>query len=577
MADLRRPEAAGIPVGTILGGRYQLDRKIAIGGMAEVWAGTDRVLRRPVAVKLLKPALLKQAAAVERFRREAVAAAKVRHPNVVAVYDTLTGQGYEAIVMELVEGISLRRRLDDQPRLPLGEVVAIATGVTRALGSAHQHGLVHRDIKPANILLSADGRVLLSDFGIAKGESGGEPGEPIDLTNEHVMLGTAKYLSPEQVTGHPLDGRSDLYALGAVLYESLTGRPPFLADDDVSTALARLRTEPVAVHRLRSDVPKSLEQLVHGLLARDAARRPDDASVVLDRLADLDVERRNRPAARRTEPRSSDPRPTPAPRTAARPARAADDRSGPQRVSSRPPATPARGQRPIVERDPTVEVPTDPTPRGSRLSRPQVNDERSRTPAVVGLLLLAAIVVTAVLLASSKLGTDAIRDNSGLPEAGSDTTVVAAPLSNDPLIVTVRDFDPLGDGQERPDILDRVHDNDSTMGWGSEQYKHRTLASKLGVGLILTVDKRTPDDVVVIETDMRNWAVQIFVSDTQGAKLSDWGDPVTQGVELTGTNTLSLGPTLGREILVWFTDPGDDGPPFWVRVGEIRVKTIPAG
>ncbi len=129
MADLRRPEAAGIPVGTILGGRYQLDRKIAIGGMAEVWAGTDRVLRRPVAVKLLKPALLKQAAAVERFRREAVAAAKVRHPNVVAVYDTLTGQGYEAIVMELVEGISLRRRLDDQPRLPLGEVVAIAVGV----------------------------------------------------------------------------------------------------------------------------------------------------------------------------------------------------------------------------------------------------------------------------------------------------------------------------------------------------------------------------------------------------------------------------------------------------------------
>ncbi|HAP77879.1 MAG TPA: hypothetical protein DCR14_17575 [Acidimicrobiaceae bacterium] len=198
----------------ILGQRYRLERRLAQGGMAEVWLATDLSLTRQVAVKLLKPSLAADPVLAERFRREAIAVAQLSHPNIVAVYDAIEekigGETRQAVVMQLVNGKSLRQLLDEQKRLSPDLTMHIGACVAAALDSAHRSGLVHRDVKPGNILVTPDGRVLLTDFGIAKGlDSDGD-----DLTSPNVMMGTAKYLSPEQVRGRRLDGRADLYSLG---------------------------------------------------------------------------------------------------------------------------------------------------------------------------------------------------------------------------------------------------------------------------------------------------------------------------------------------------------------------------
>ena len=176
----------------------------------------------------------------ERFRREAIAVAGLNHPNIVAVHDVFVHDGRQAVVMQLVDGKSLRQLLDTQKRLGPELTIHIGAAIAGALDEAHRAGFVHRDVKPGNILVTSDGRVLLTDFGIAKGLDIADD----DLTSDNVMMGTAKYLSPEQVRGRRLDGRADLYSLGLVLYECLAGRVPFLGETDADTALARLQRDP---------------------------------------------------------------------------------------------------------------------------------------------------------------------------------------------------------------------------------------------------------------------------------------------------------------------------------------------
>ncbi len=218
---------------TIIAGRYELQRRLAQGGMAEVWLAIDRTLDRKVAVKWLKPTLATDPVVAERFRREAVAAASLNHPNIVAVHDVFEQDGRQAVVMQLVDGKCLRQLLDTQNRLSPELTCHIGTAVAMALDNAHEAGFVHRDVKPGNIMITPDGRVLLTDFGIAKGLHGDGSD---DLTSDNIMMGTAKYLSPEQVRGKKLDGRADLYSLGLVLYECLAGRVPFLGETDADTA-----------------------------------------------------------------------------------------------------------------------------------------------------------------------------------------------------------------------------------------------------------------------------------------------------------------------------------------------------
>ncbi|HRE01560.1 MAG TPA: serine/threonine-protein kinase, partial [Ilumatobacteraceae bacterium] len=233
------------PPPTLLAQRYRLERKYAQGGMAEVWIATDMSLSRQVAIKILKSNLAADPVVAERFRREIITVARLNHPNIVAVHDAIDFDGRQAVVMPFINGKSLRQLLDEQRRLSPDLTMHIGQHVAAALDAAHKNDLVHRDVKPGNILITPDGRVLLTDFGIAKGVSSNE-----DLTNDNIMMGTAKYLSPEQVRGVKLDGRADLYALGLVMYECLAGRVPFLGETDADTALARLQRDPTSLNQL---------------------------------------------------------------------------------------------------------------------------------------------------------------------------------------------------------------------------------------------------------------------------------------------------------------------------------------
>lgn len=275
--------SAGKLAGTTLCGRYHLDRMIGAGGMAQVWEGTDAVLGRRVAVKVLHPHLADDESLVRRFRQEAVAAARLNDPGIVGVYDTCSDQGHEAIVMELLDATTLRQLIDERGTIDPDTTMRIGMRLLDALEAAHRGGLVHRDVKPSNILLCDDGRVKIADFGIAKAD------DQTELTRDGSMIGTASYLAPEQLTGADVDARADLYALGLVMYECLTGRVPFEGDTGVAVALARLHTTPVDPRRLRSDVPPGLATALMRALEREPDRRFSSAADFRAALLRTDV------------------------------------------------------------------------------------------------------------------------------------------------------------------------------------------------------------------------------------------------------------------------------------------------
>jgi hypothetical protein len=260
--------------GRILDGRYQLGSLLGAGGMARVYVATDRVLERQVAVKVLSPSDAQDPVFVERFRREARAAARLSHPNIVAVFDSGSDADQPYLVMEYVPGQSLAQLLARQGRLAPRRAVELAIQVCAALAAAHAQGLVHRDIKPANVLVSPDGQVQVSDFGIVKAAAA------TTLTGTGTVLGTAAYLSPEQAQGGPVDARSDLYGLGCVLYELLCGSPPFGSGADrspVAVATRHVSEPPEPPSARNPQVDPALEAVVLTALAKDPAQRYQSA------------------------------------------------------------------------------------------------------------------------------------------------------------------------------------------------------------------------------------------------------------------------------------------------------------
>src|SRR5919108_3550005 len=257
--------------GALLHGRYRLEEVIGEGGMAGVWRAYDRILERAVAVKILRPQYAADPVVVNHFRREARHAASVVHPNVASVFDYSVDDGTVYIVMQLIEGPDLDTVLRRHGRLPVGHGLRIGASVADALQAAHDQRLVHRDIKPGNILLDEKGEVKVVDFGIARalGES--------RTTNQGTLLASVRYCSPEQVGGDPVGPASDIYSLGLVLHESLTGRPAFLGTTPAAVALARLRDIPPPPSKLASDLPDNLDPVVMRALAREPAERYSSA------------------------------------------------------------------------------------------------------------------------------------------------------------------------------------------------------------------------------------------------------------------------------------------------------------
>ncbi|MDJ0770895.1 MAG: serine/threonine-protein kinase [Ilumatobacter sp.] len=580
------PSPQHAPSGQLLAERYRLERRIGQGGMAEVWVATDVDLDRKVAVKWLKTNLATDPVVAERFRREAIAVARLNHPNIVGVHDVFVDEGRQAVVMQLVDGKSLRQLLDSQKRLGPELTIHIGAAIAGALDEAHRAGFVHRDVKPGNILVTSDGRVLLTDFGIAKGL---EPGDE-DLTSDNVMMGTAKYLSPEQVRGRRLDGRADLYSLGLVLYECLAGRVPFLGESDADTALARLQRDPTDLGHLRPTLPIGLVNLIHKTLARNPAHRPQTGSDLRAALLAVD-----------TSPPEIDGTPAePPPRIANPPTKALGAGPG---VPGDPHIS---GTVALTRRDhrprSSTEARRDPTPPASAPihGTPARQDEQRWTPSllVVGALLVAALVVAAVLFVGVNRGdesddftTDTLVPDVA-PAAGDDRAAGSDPAGDDEpgdetgdaalaaggvQIASVQAWDPDGTNGTENDAQAglALADGSASTAWPTECYQDRFLGGKRGVGLILGLSTAS-SGTLSFESLNGPFQVDVYQSDSEGAPadLDGW----TQ----VGTTQFADDPaaldvpveTAARHLLVWLKELGPDeacstANPYRGRLGEI--------
>lgn len=509
--------------GLVLGGRYRLARQIAYGGMATVWEATDDVLKRPVAVKIIHRHLTADKTFMARFRTEAVAVARLRHPSIVAIYDTYSDSDVEAIIMELIQGRTLRDYLDERGRLDPDESLQIGSDVAAALDCAHRAGIIHRDIKPANILLSDDGRVLVTDFGIAK------LSDDTDLTSTGTMLGSVKYLAPEQVEGKRVDPRTDVYALGVVLYEATCGEPPFVGDSAAATALARLHQDPPSPRTLRPDLSAAMVALLNTCLARDPNRRFSSAEELGSAIEAV-------PSAGSVHWRN-DPETT-----------VIDEQPISDTMAS-------AGRADQVEST----VPDDSGPSATRTVR-------------VGPLLLIALVAVAIVVAALLLNGVA-RKSTPLAEPGGSDEVAVQSL--EPVnIALVTTFDPQGSGVPGENDIEAplVIDGKVNTAWHSEKYASRRFGDlKAGVGLILTLEEQTPLEQLVVRSSTTGWSGSIFIADEPSESLSGWGRPAATLRDIAGDATFELGGSTGSFVLVWVTDLGEASPPLTATINEITV------
>ncbi len=265
-------------VGKILAERYEIIDKIAEGGMARVYKGRDLLLKRTVAIKVLKDQMTGDAAFIRRFEREAQSAAALSHPNIVNIYDVGEENGTYFMVMEFVEGFNLKQYIREKGKLPVSEAISITRQIAEALEKAHSAGVVHRDIKPQNILFSNDGKIKVTDFGIAIA------GDGVTVTVGDEIIGTVQYISPEQARGELAGKQSDLYSLGIVLYEMVTGKVPFGGESPVAVAMKHIQDQIIPPRVLVEDLPLALEQIIHRAVEKDTENRYQSAADFLDDL-----------------------------------------------------------------------------------------------------------------------------------------------------------------------------------------------------------------------------------------------------------------------------------------------------
>jgi serine/threonine protein kinase len=473
-----------------------------------------------------------------RFKQEAKSAAKLSHANIVQIYDTVSnvdesGHRIEAIVMEYVEGRTLRGLLDDHTYLRPSDVIDVGQQVCSALEMAHRNGVVHRDIKPSNILVRSDRRVMVTDFGIAKA------GEDTDLTVTGTLLGTAKYLAPEQVNGDEADPRSDLYSLGVVLFEALTGKPPFSADTDVATAFARLQGPAPRASQFRSDIGRTIDDIVDRLLQRE----PDDRfSTAADVRAALGYESQSwdQSSAHLDETKMI------------------TEMSAPS--------------------DDIVIVAEEPEPEIGF-----IRSERSWiVPALVLVLIASALVLAGVLLSRSPIAD--VAPDFELPATSSDPTTTALLDTNEifpPVILSASTMDRQGDGSERDELVGSAFDGDLNTAWKTETYRRPAFGDlKTGVGLLIDLGRRSEINSVSIASITTGWRASIYVGDDFSGDISTWGEASGEVLNGDGNAQISIDGAIGTKVLLWITEPGvspdgsdeNETPDNRFELGEISLS-----
>ena len=479
--------------GQVIGGRYRLRHQIAKGGMAEVWEAGDDVLGRSVAVKVLLPELAADPSFLERFRREAIAAARLAHPNVVGTYDTGVDGDLAFIVMELVDGQTLKDVLVERGPLPAHEATTLAAQVAGALHYAHEAGIVHRDVKPPNILLCADGRVKVADFGIAKAALVDSAAADWDLTGTGMVVGTAKYLSPEQFEGKPVDRRSDVYALGVVLYEMLCGRPPFTGGSDMAIGIQHVDKKPLSPRQVRAGIPKPLEAVVMKAMAKSPDHRYPTAGALQSALLSVDL-------------RSDD-------------------------------------AVPMIVRD-------DTPPRGVPVSQTFAQSERSWiVPTVLIVVVAVTLGIVGFIFARSDAGQRLLGEEPGTGGGTGGGTALT--------IASVTSFDPDGsDGEEHEDEVANLVDGNPSTTWRTSNYNGANFAGlKPGVGFIVVLGGAVELDSLELVGTSSDFDVEVVVADSPRDTRAAWGEAVATEKGVGAEATLDLGGRTGGAILVWITNP----------------------
>lgn len=498
------------PDRTHLGERYELLEPIASGGAAIVWLAYDQHLARQVAVKLLHPHHANDTTVVERFERESRSAAKLSHPNAVRIYDTGQDDDLVYLVMEHVDGPSLREVMTEHGQIDPMVVAAIGEQVASALGAAHAHGLVHRDIKPANILLASDGTIKVTDFGIAKALTGTDA----TLTNPGTVVGTAAYVAPEQLQDAQVDARADIYALGVVLHECLTGRPAFSGDTPTATAAMRLSHDLLPPRQLRADVPRALDDIVARATQRDPVDRYADGSVLASALAALVTSKPNDVTA---------------------------SLSGPGPTSRTDPA------------------PLDQRPYSG--SMPSTRQEYARR-------LAAALVGGFVLALVAYLATQALRDE--------DTT--SSPEAVPWEVIETEVFDPTAPGRgDNIEVTGRAADGDPQTAWTTRTYPDRTFGGQRpGIGLVFDLGEPVEVRSITIELmrgglDVELYAAEELPDEQDG--LNSWGDIRAAQTDIRPQQSFQLSPTTQQYWMVWVTGlSADSSGDYLAEVAEVRFR-----
>jgi len=500
-------------IGTLLGGRYRLDARIGRGGMSTVYRAFDTVLERPVAIKLLHAGIAADGDQLERFRREARLVAQVSHPHVVTVIDAgeepaspngaqgsgSAGPACPYIVLEYVDGETLKDLIRREGPLEIAQAVAYALELARALGEAHAHQLVHRDVKPQNVLIIAEGAAKITDFGIAR------PLTEAALTMPGRVLATTDYIAPEQALGEPVSGRSDLYSLGIVLFEMLTGDVPFHGESAVAVAMKHVREELPDVQRLRPGISAATAAVIERACAKDPERRyPDAQSMAADLEQALALE-------------------------ASRSGQATGD------VTSVLRTLPGEAQRrlPWRMRHPVTWV------------------------AALAVLVLAGV---AVALLAAFLQTHRGAGVSASPPAKG---LLEVPLAQ----AAAHGYNPFGTEPENRDQVDNLVDNDPNTTWSTERYYSGTLvkAGGVGTGLYLDAAPGVAAKALSVKTSTPGFPLQVYAADRinlnypygSSVPLSarGWHGPVgeTSRVVSGGRVALHVGGRAYRYYLLWLT------------------------